>query len=82
MRFLVWIAIAIIFVYLFKSLLSAFSRTHEKSDDDIPSRLAESEKMVQCRCCGTHIPASEAVLDSSGAVFCCKEHQMQHFSGK
>lgn len=41
---------------------------------------ADSERMVQCAHCGTHIPASESVISSSGASFCSDEHRMQHSS--
>ena len=41
--------------------------------DDKPADGAE--KMLQCRYCGLHIPASEALLHSSGVAFCSEEHK-------
>jgi uncharacterized protein len=32
------------------------------------------EAMLQCRQCGVHFPASEAVSDPFGDVFCSDEH--------
>lgn len=34
-----------------------------------------AEKMLKCRYCGLHVPASEALLHSSGDVFCSEEHK-------
>lgn len=33
------------------------------------------ETMVQCARCGIHLPASEALIETSGAVFCSEEHR-------
>ncbi|MQR02192.1 PP0621 family protein [Glaciimonas soli] len=33
------------------------------------------ETMVACAHCGLHFPASEAVTDHSGAIFCSEEHR-------
>jgi len=36
--------------------------------------------MVACAHCGIHFPASEALADASGAVFCSAEHRRLHSS--
>ncbi|WP_335340170.1 PP0621 family protein [Collimonas arenae] len=38
------------------------------------------EAMVACVHCGMHFPASEAIADSSGAIFCSAEHRRLHAS--
>lgn len=40
----------------------------------------EVEAMVACAHCGMHFPASEALADASGAVFCSAEHRRLHAS--
>lgn len=40
--------------------------------------LPEAEVMVACMKCGMHFPASEAVRNANGEVFCCDEHRLQH----
>lgn len=34
------------------------------------------QQMVQCRTCGTHVPAAEAI-ERDGESFCCLEHADQ-----
>ncbi|KAF3998637.1 PP0621 family protein [Glaciimonas immobilis] len=36
------------------------------------------EEMVACAHCGLHFPASEAVTDYVGTVFCGEEHRRLH----
>jgi uncharacterized protein len=36
------------------------------------------ETMVRCAECGVHLPVSEALVDPSGASFCCEEHRARH----
>jgi uncharacterized protein len=40
----------------------------------------QAEAMVACAHCGMHFPASEALADASGAVFCSAEHRRLHAS--
>lgn len=37
-------------------------------------RKERAEVMVQCTHCGMHFPASEAIANASGAVFCSEDH--------
>jgi uncharacterized protein len=41
---------------------------------DARPRAGGVEAMLQCRQCGVHFPASEAVRDPFGAVFCSEDH--------
>lgn len=36
------------------------------------------ESMLQCAHCGIYLPASEAVRDAAGTVFCSDAHRLQH----
>ncbi|AMO97338.1 putative exported protein [Collimonas fungivorans] len=38
----------------------------------------QAEAIVACAHCGMHFPASEALADASGAVFCSAEHRRLH----
>lgn len=38
----------------------------------------EGEPMVRCIHCGVHLPVSESVTATSGAVFCSDEHRLRH----
>ncbi|WP_211466086.1 PP0621 family protein [Collimonas silvisoli] len=44
------------------------------------SESPQAEAMVACAHCGMHFPASEALADASGAVFCSAEHRRLHSS--
>ncbi len=39
------------------------------------------EAMLQCACCGLHVPASEAVTHAPGVAFCSEEHRRRIFPG-
>lgn len=45
--------------------------------DESRRREGEPEPMVRCAHCGVHVPASEAFVTASGAVFCSEEHSRQ-----
>lgn len=44
------------------------------------SKSPQAEAMVACAHCGMHFPASEALADTSGTVFCSAEHRRLHSS--
>lgn len=44
------------------------------------SESSQAEAMVACAHCGMHFPASEALADATGAVFCSAEHRRLHSS--
>ncbi|MBI1889999.1 MAG: hypothetical protein HYS18_05080 [Burkholderiales bacterium] len=74
MKVLIWLAIAALIV-------AWVARSKKKSSQVSASRSAAArdstrgEKMLQCRHCGVHFPASDAVLDANGAAFCSDEHR-------
>ena len=54
--------------------------TDQSSPDAAQSAKATNgaETMVRCARCGVHLPASEALIGSGGAVFCSEEHRSYH----
>lgn len=77
---LIWLALAVAAFYLVKRAL----RPRVKNGDPPGSASpAELEAMVPCTACGTHVPASEAVVDAtSGTAFCCQEHRRSYLDAK
>lgn len=68
MKFLIWLAIAALIVaWLVRGKKNAQGATGKEA--------SAAEKMVQCRHCGVHFPASDAITDIGGAVFCCEAHR-------
>ncbi|SFI07196.1 uncharacterized protein SAMN04515618_109103 [Collimonas sp. OK307] len=48
--------------------------------DSTAATSVQAEAMVACAHCGMHFPASEALADASGTVFCSAEHRRLHSS--
>jgi len=73
MKFLIWLVIGLAVVTWFSRFKSRLSGTDRevgaKNQDPTP------EAMLQCKVCGLHVPASEAVFDAGGSAFCCEEHR-------
>jgi len=40
--------------------------------------VAPPESIVACLVCGLHVPASDAIVSTSGASFCCEAHRQLH----
>jgi uncharacterized protein len=78
MKFLLWLIVGALFVVWLlrnkKSPPSTQPPRQRSSNADTES----AEAMLQCRHCGIHIPASEAVLDSAGTAFCSESHRLLH----
>ena len=82
MKYLIW-ALLIYFVWRWYT-------ASKKSDADQPSPEAAqsakaangAETMVRCAQCGVHLPASEALSGTSGAVFCSEEHRINYSSSE
>ncbi|MGB7181296.1 MAG: PP0621 family protein [Burkholderiaceae bacterium] len=72
-KILFWIvAIAIGFgVY---RLLQIMERKSQQARDQRPDPEEPRELVMQCRHCGVHIPASEAVMDGEHA-YCSEAHR-------
>lgn len=80
MKYLIWLVIALAIVVWLKRAKktimpggtgAAGPSAARQSQQPQP---AEVEHMVQCAHCNIHFPASEAVTDAGGKVFCSVEH--------
>lgn len=88
MKFIILIVIALAVVVWLQRLKRNLNRGRSASDGTSFSHGAaskqseplEAEAMVACVHCGVHFPASEAIADASGAVFCSAEHRRLHAS--
>ncbi|HEY8101534.1 MAG TPA: PP0621 family protein [Burkholderiaceae bacterium] len=70
MKFLIWAVIGYFVVSWFLR-----SRNISKRMDEPKRNDNHVEPILQCAHCGLHVPASEAVVTPSGAIFCCEEHR-------
>lgn len=72
MKVLLYLAIALAGLWLWRSITSA-----AKPSDANKSRApVEPAAMVQCGRCGVHLPAAEAVVGKSGS-YCSQAHLQQ-----
>lgn len=79
MRYLIWLVIGFaVYTWVKRAMAKLSSGGQADPRRHTGNQLAET--MRQCAHCGTYIPASEAVLGSAGAIFCCEEHRVQHAS--
>lgn len=77
MKYLIWLLIGLAVVVWIKRLKAGLLNSPgdaRRSTGGSPP----AEAMRQCARCGVHIPASEAVTDAAGSIFCCEEHRAQH----
>ncbi|HTN67281.1 MAG TPA: PP0621 family protein [Burkholderiaceae bacterium] len=75
MKFLLWLAVgAILVMWLMRSKTTPSTRSGRTN----AGNPKNAESMLQCAHCGIHIPASEAVRDPAGVVFCSDAHRLQH----
>ncbi|MDP5008347.1 MAG: PP0621 family protein [Glaciimonas sp.] len=54
------------------------ANSHDGIHPSVSGITPQVEVMVACAHCGLHFPASEAVTDHAGAVFCGEEHLRLH----
>ena len=74
MKYIIWLVIAVAVVVWLQRLKKALTGGSASSPlRRQPRRLPES--MVQCAHCGMHFPASEALTNAAGEVFCSDEHR-------
>ena len=71
MKLLLWLAISLAVVWLWRN-----KKPHVEAG--VASGKSTVEPMVRCVQCEVYLPASEAVVNSSGNVFCCEEHRSRH----
>ena len=75
MKLLLWAGVIVAVIWI---LRSKKANKAEAPQAKAPSATREIESMLSCVHCGTHFPASEAVLDASNQAFCSAEHRRQH----
>ncbi len=78
MKYLIWgiilIAVVVWLGRVKKRVLDQVNAAAAARHPGQSAPLAQVEHMVQCAYCGIHFPASEAVMQESGAIFCSVEH--------
>ena len=79
MKLLLWLALALVVIYLLRSKKNKSSAAHRAmSPQPGFQRDADAESMVQCAHCGIYLPASESVSAPPGPVFCSEAHRALH----
>jgi uncharacterized protein len=76
MKLLFWLAIIALGVLWL--LRSGKSRSKPSAQSKGAAQHDAGEAMVQCAHCGVHVPASEALQNAAGLVFCSEEHRLLH----
>jgi uncharacterized protein len=76
LRLLFWLVIAVAAVMWLQ--YAKKSRLKTNATQRRGAAAGDAESMVRCAHCGIHIPASEALGDPAGAVFCSEEHRLLH----
>lgn len=77
MKFLLWLGIGVLLVmWLMRDKKAPAAPCRQPGAGDPDS----VESMLQCAHCGTYVPASEAVRNPAGAVFCSDAHRLLHSS--
>ncbi|WP_338846273.1 PP0621 family protein [Massilia sp. W12] len=78
-RFLFWLALLLLVWLALKKKFKQRARPPSAPPPAGPGHLpVEAEKLLRCTHCQVAFPASEAVYDVQGRVFCSAEHQQQH----
>lgn len=82
MKFLLWLAIGFAVIWLLRGKKKhPHTDAGQRGKADPGRHDGNSEPMMRCAHCGVYLPASEAILISSGEIFCCEEHRGKHVSG-
>ena len=69
MRLLMWLVVIALVIWALSDRRPGSVRIRRRAQD------GQAEPMVQCFQCRIHFPASEALADASGRLFCCEEHR-------
>ena len=70
MKFLLFLAIALLVVWLWRS----GRRSEKRSDQAAPPPPPGPQEMVRCAHCGVHLPHGDAVVGRIG-LYCSPEHR-------
>jgi uncharacterized protein len=75
MKFLLWALVGVVIVMW---LTRSKGNLSEDRAQNAGVANGDPEPMRQCVYCGVHLPASEALVVASGAVYCNDEHHRLH----
>ena len=91
MKYLIWLIIVLAVVVWFqrvkKNIINrkgsatggpGSSAAGSARPSSVEGESPRVEEMVACAHCGLHFPASEAVTNNAGTVFCSEEHRRLH----
>lgn len=76
MKLILWLVLGLVVVYILRNKARPAARKSASPRAAPPS--ADPEKMERCAECGVYLPASEALHDATGAMFCSEEHRRRH----
>jgi uncharacterized protein len=79
MKLLLWVALIVCVIWILRKKAAVRADAGAGSGQHRQA-VGAPETMLSCSYCGIHFPSSEAVVDSSGAVFCGDEHRRLHAS--
>jgi uncharacterized protein len=76
MKILFWIALFVLVYWAFRDKSrKQRAASHGAAGRHNMPRPPAVEPMLQCRQCGVHFPASEAMRNALGDAFCSEEHR-------
>ncbi|MDY7577513.1 PP0621 family protein [Herbaspirillum sp. RTI4] len=77
MKYLIWLLILVAVVVWLKRAKKSMMGGPGAAPGGTrrPPAAPQVERIVQCAHCHVHFPASEAVVDAAGNVFCGEEHK-------
>ncbi|MDY7573585.1 PP0621 family protein [Actimicrobium sp. CCI2.3] len=80
MRFLAWLILAVLVIYVVRKKMTAAMRPPPPASPEQARRSVEGEAMISCAHCGIYIPASEALAGPHDQLYCSPEHRALHVS--
>lgn len=73
MKFLLIIAVVALIFFFIGRARSGTDKSAQQAKA-APASEQDAERMVQCKVCAVHLPASEAVIAATGEYFCSQAH--------
>lgn len=76
MKLILWLVLGLVVLYILRKKKKPPANRSAAAQPSAAS--PDAEAMLRCAECGVHLPASEALLDPAGSVFCSDEHRRRH----